>query len=469
MVEEKRLRAVKAISDLEKKVRGSSRFEFFRDQTFAEFFVEMRAELKDLEKLGTSANFQTLQDGSDLLSDMLGRIRTMSEAMDDDTNTSFNDILDKIKQCEDLLGKDKDLKKLRADSVAAYNEELKRLKKTLGSLEPSKSVGLIQELFSRIEATQAKAVEARETLDEFDRVRKNVEDTLKTLASKSLYRKAKDARLAELVTMAGEEDKEQPALDLLERLQQDLADDTADPDRLETLETEDQVKAIKAAQAQTLWESALDRFQKIDLVRAEDAVTQAHGDQDLIKEIKRMVKAAKSMAKSSDFEKAQHQLALAREQVRLAIRNPNGMTIGSRNQLPKDLKVYRDAAARLRTALEAFPDAVTALGDGQMGIDDSAEATIRELLSRLTLTFDQRAFDSLIGVLSAKSTTARARRSAREDALALVRRYDTLLKQGPLMQKLVDNPIEAKEVPAGMSGMYYALNRLDGNVRRAVK
>ena len=138
-------------------------------------------------------------------------------------------------------------------------------------------------------------------------------------------------------------------------------------------------------------------------------------------------------------------------------------TIGSRNNLPKDADVYKEAVQEFRAALGAFPEEV------QKAVPDLPQPIslrMKSLLDSLGAKFDSAEFDASIRLLTSTDLDDRARRAQRETALAKVRNRQGLLDNNPLLVSLVKNPISSGRLSTAMRRLDSSLTRLEANISR---
>jgi hypothetical protein len=266
-----------------------------------------------------------------------------------------------------------------------------------------------------------------------------------------------------LKTTSTTEGSEETALTRLAELDREVSAAVADPAAAQAREEETRAADMKKEQDKIVWASSLKAFKSVELPQAERAVA-GGGDASLVAELNRMVKSAETVAKGGDPAQANRQLEQARQRVKQIVANPFGTTIGSRNELPKDNTVFKQAVQKFNAAVLAFPDGVKKAAGGS--IEKAAEDKLGQLMKTLSLSFRADAFDAAVQLLAAKETDNARRRAERESALSQVRGFQASLAKNPLLASLANNPIDAAQIQPAMSGMYYALNRLEGNLLR---
>lgn len=217
----------------------------------------------------------------------------------------------------------------------------------------------------------------------------------------------------------------------------------------------------KAAKAE--WERAIKVFESRQIVQARATVQSQGGDQALILELERMVGMARQSAKRGDHGEAMRQLALTIERTRQINADPYGPAIGSRNKLPKDAQVYREAVQAFKQSL----DEVSAAAKVQIpNMQVAVAKRLNDMLIGVGAKFDENAFHGVIVPLAAQGIKDAQRRGYREEALTKVRAVQAMLGSNPQVQSLLKNPIAPTQVSLSYRRVESALSRLDANISR---
>lgn len=415
------------------------------DSDNADAIAEARADLRTLRKK---------------VAEMAARIGMPGPDMDD-----FKGVQGKLDTIKAELAK-AELKERVPSRVATLTESLAAAMKTLPSKTPTEAMAQLRELERMLSEVKEAASLAKARRDAFDNHAKSVSARIKQLDSELAWTKTLPGRLEALRKRSRTEGGEPRALDDLDRLDQDIAGALKDPAVAQALDTAARAEALKKEQDKVVWAGRLKTFQAVDLPAAERAVA-GGGDKTQIDELKRLVKSAENLAKAGDHAQANTSLDMARARAEQIVQNPAGTTIGTRNELPKDVGIYKGAVTKLNAALLAFPNAVKAAAGA--GIDPALVGKLTDTVKKLALVFPPGAFDVPVARLTAAEADANARRAAREQGLSAVRALQTQLQQHPGLTSLQTNPIDAAPIQTAMSGLYYALNRLEGNLLRACK
>jgi hypothetical protein len=375
---------------------------------------------------------------------------------------NFKGVEDKIADIKKQLEKE-ELKSFVPSQLERINETLKTTLKTLPAKTPVDAMVDLRNLQAQLTGAFDAAGVAKRKRKSFDDNTKLLQAKIKQLDAALAYTKALKPRLEALKTTSRTEGGEDPALAKLDALDKEVSAAAADPAVAQAHEVETRAADLKKEQDKIVWASSLKTFKNVELPQAERAVA-GDGDATLVAELNRLVKSAESVAKGGDHAEANRQLEQARQRVKQIVANPFGATIGSRNELPKDNAVFKQAVQKFNAAVLAFPEGVKKAAGGSL--DKPAEAKLVQLMKTLSLSFRADAFDASVQLLSAKETEKKRRRAERESALSQVRSLQASLARNPLLASLSTNPIDSAQIQPAMSGMYYALNRLEGNLMR---
>ncbi len=402
--------------------------------------------------------------------------------------------------------KDKNLGQCMPVQKAMLDEDFKNLQKTVNQQEPVEAFADLRAFSQRLTDAIARAALAAERRQQFWKVElPAVETKFKTLSGftpDSLrgklekFRKEPKAYFSELENrikgvkgLISEPQKEQKALDDLAKILTDIqavmdADENMLPEQLVAKEKEAQAREFQQEKEATQWKALVRDFKRMDLERAETAVNEAEGgDKSQIKDLKRMLKQAEDIfGDTGNFIGAVELLNNAKQYAARVRNHPQGLKAASRDELPKVLAHWKTAVAQFNSSVDAviknIHDADDDAGvsvlmgeeedEGVQAAKRLAEAIAKsvDLLSGLKKLFNANVMDGPIAVLTSKRAAVKEKRAARELALKYVRSYGDLLRNDPVLLKLLQ-----KDRPFGsvdFYGLNAALRDLDLNVQRSV-
>jgi hypothetical protein len=346
---------------------------------------------------------------------------------------------------------------LQADTKALHDE--------MFSLAPDAAMKRFKALAEQLAQAEADALIVgayRESVAQLRVVVKAKLELLEEDATAPVYKKKLRQRYEAARDMADQPDKLYQAKAALDSLHHALDEALLDPAKAvagqkAVMEADEQTRLTKIE-----WERTLDVVQDRLLPSIEAKVARDDGDADQIAEVKRMIADAKQAAKGGDHAGGLHQLALVRTRMDQIARDPNGPVIGSRNQLPTDAALYRDAVTAMVREIEVFP----ALVKKRLGnVSDEVAKRLDAMLQDARNRFIPGAFDLSAQRLSSKLKDPE-RRAEREAALAQVRQLRTLLQEHPTIARLRANPVAPLEPAAEV--VEQRLARLEANIRRCV-
>jgi hypothetical protein len=137
--------------------------------------------------------------------------------------------------------------------------------------------------------------------------------------------------------------------------------------------------------------------------------------------------------KPPDYEAANRYLKMAADRAQLALQFPGGPVAVSLSKLPKQGQDWTGAVASYRGSFES-------LGGAFGELDDPAGAALAAGIAALKLLFDPNAFATIIPRICAKGAGVDERARAREEALAVVRRYRSVLVKDGRFNLLSKHP-----------------------------
>lgn len=181
---------------------------------------------------------------------------------------------------------------------------------------------------------------------------------------------------------------------------------------------------------------------------------------DDIEGLENLLKGADGAAKQQNFEDARDQLQAARDRLMLVSRNPRGLAIHVRNQLPACEKRFREAVAAFNTALGKLGQDIA-----KTELEQEGKAAAVKALTSVRALFNPAAFAKPVSVMSNQTTEEKQRAAAREMALRDVSRMLAYLNNDYRLQALANTKFEPhdKTMPGLLSELNLALLDLENN------
>lgn len=456
-------KAVKAVQDQIDALKRST-----RSSKFGPFFETLQQECDQLELLAKSSNGDAVDEAGLGLQAMQDRIKKF---IPDTAAPANGPTLDNVAAA--LADSESALKKITDDMTENCPKTLARLTKELAALRASLARQAPEASMAELSAFDAACAAAKTEADKVVEVREEYTQLLPSVKAAATqfskqksapdYAKSLEEQLAQIVKQAKNPDELYAALQKLNALDEELKQAAINP--ASALAKEGQIREKKKADAaaEAEWKRSLKLFEDQRIAQAQAAV-KAGGSKGLIDELKNMLKAAKETAGKGDHAEALKQLQLADQRVDEIMANPQGASIGARNNLPADTAQYARAIERLRELLGRFPGAVAA---AMPGLPQPVATRVGERVSSLLTRLDATAFDVPVQHLIAPGLNDAQRRGHREEALAAVRSMRNLFRSHPLMASLARSPVATAELSAALRRVDNSLDRLDANISRS--
>jgi len=439
-----------------------------RSGKFGPFFEALRLECEQFELLAKSPSGDAIAEAELGLKDMQARIKKFTPG---DAAQAGGPTLDKVATA--LASSEASLKKINEvlsancpKTLAKLNKDLAALRASLAKQDPKASMKAVETFDAACVAAGKEAEKVIEVRTEYTQLLPSVQAASAAFSKQKSapeYAKALEQRIEEIVKQAKNPNELYAALQKLHAVDEELKDAALKPGAAVAKEGQIREKKKADAAAEAEWKRSLELFEDQRLDEAQAAV-KAGGAKGLIDELKNMLKAAKQTAGKGDHVEALKQLHLADQRAEEVIANPQGASIGARNNLPADAALYKEAVIALRDLLGGFPQQVAA---AMPTLPKAVTQRLGERVSSLAARFDPVLFDALVQGLIAPSTDDKARRKLREDALAQVRSTRSLFSSHPLMVSLAKSPVAAAELSAALRRVDNSLNRLDANISRS--
>jgi hypothetical protein len=437
------------------------------DKQFAPAFEALRAELATARVLVDSRSAEAGGLARDRLAGMRKRLGAMVPASGS-TDSPYGKVMVRKAEFEKQMADEK--KQLEADAAKAWAQlqaDTAKLTADMFGLAPDAVDKRLDALHKQLDLVRADATIVagyRQAVVQLKVVVKAKLEMLEGDATAPAYVKRLRKRYEAARDQADLPDKLYQAKTALDSVHHELDEAILHPEKAvaaqkQVLAAEESTRLTKAE-----YESTLDVLQSRLLPKLEATVAGAGGDADQVAEIRRMIHEAKQAAKGGDHAGALRQLALVRTRMQQVERDPAGPVIGSRNQLPADAAMYREAVTTLVREMEALPGLVKKrVGAVDDAVIQRMEAMVQDARNR----FIPGAFDLHANRLNSSKLKKPERRAEREAALVQVRALRTLLASHPTLKKLRTNPIAPLDPAIGV--VEQRLTRLESNIRRCVQ
>jgi len=440
------------------------------NKALAPVFDALETERAGLALLAGSGNRGTLADALEKLTELKNRLRLLGHVK---SQLGLDRLSATLANNEKQLNEHRDeFKEFCPAVLKPLDEALAQLQSSLGKTDPAdymKELGAFEMSF--LSATD-RVTESKKAHDEFKVLFKAVDQTLDAFPFKKVapsYLTRLEKKLKQLKTLEEDPLKRHSALADLKLLQTEIENVSASMTMAvskedELLHGKDETRLGKAE-----WTGRLSVFNKSILPPAKDSVSKAKGDKGLISDIEKMVKAAEKTAKSGDYQGALRQLDVATKRAEEAVANPHGYSIGARNNLVNDDKVYQKAVGDFNTALANF----LALCEGAVDtlpskeeIKNAVKKRLKTNIERLQSLFAPQQFTVTVRTLSNPELKGNDLRGQREPALAQVRSIRGLLSANPLLTSIASNPFDKRGITMATRRLDAAINRLEANILR---
>lgn len=490
---------------------------------FEPFFKGLEEELTDLRAMVTSTSLKSAQGASAEIQKLLGRIDRLKQEVVSRPEAEG----DRSEVAETLLGQDDPDEgfgiaslfeetvqpnfRLVMDAVALIQsamksdelgeclpvhqfrmkEEFKQLRDETGEMEPSEAFAALKAFHVRVMKAIAQAKDAKVKRDNFAISFREVQSQYVKLGglditslrgrlpkvlrkSPTAYLDALDQRLRAAQTMNTEPQKEDRALSTLMTIRGDIMKVLDNGDSLVAQEKQAQAAEFQLEKESVRWDTLVKDFENFDLHRAREALKQPGSDASQAADLDRMLsQARKTFKDTGNFIAAVALLDNAKQYAARVRAHPQGLKAAARDELPKvrnhwkaAVQAFNDSVVKLvatigTTIAAAGPPAEP---DKARELDEAVKKSTA-LLTGLKTLFNADAMDGPIAVMTSKASVA-DRRAAREMAMREINRYKAVLRNDPVLVKLVQ-----REQPFGTVDFYginAALRDLDLNVQRAV-
>ncbi len=434
-------------------------------------FKALMEEHAELLLLGKSNNIDALNEAEQGLIDLKLRATKLMGAQDGQ-GVSLDKVVDLIEQAKKVLREvTKHLTENDPTALERLNQAWQTLEPEIFSMEPAVATEKLNEFMLRIASAKNAADKVvlmrNEYKDKLPRAKELLEEVSKSKAAPD-YTKQLQARLKEIEKKASTPKTVVQALTSLKALIQDIFE--VRTNRETALLKEKGVR--QAQQDDEVLKKTYQHAQKICkdkyLKDAKAAVEDSDGDPNLPKELTRMLDAAEQTFDQGDVAKALEQVNLTIERAKQIVANPYGPSIGSRNDLPKDKQVWREAIQAFGQSLDVVSKKSLELAGDAPNIKKAVD-TLDTMLKELKGRFDAMVFDTVVLQLMDEDADVKKRREAREAGLALVRGNQAILSKHPYVKKLLQNPVAKSEFSIAYRRMQSALNRLEANISRCVR
>jgi hypothetical protein len=196
---------------------------------------------------------------------------------------------------------------------------------------------------------------------------------------------------------------------------------------------------------------------------AEGAVSAAHGDKNVLKQIERMLEQANLEVDAIKEKEATRSMDRIQNHIDLVLANPKGEVARRRRELPDLYNGWRKICETAGGNLAS----VKAVVLSYQPTDANAQAKVQDLGKRIdaygsVFSGSSNGLRPLIGALSDDQQPDQARRNAREEALGIVSDLQRRLQAHPLSALLAASPIPAaRAVPgrllAGLDRLYFTI------------
>lgn len=439
---------------------------------FAEAFKAMETERTELGQLAASDNLDALREvkrGLQALIERAAKYAPQSAGGIGDS-TSMLGVVNGIQHARESLKSARDA--LKADNprgLIQLAERFATLKVDVYKVDPELGLQKIDEFMKALLEGKANAQKVAAVRRSWSDLLPNVKNALSSFKSRNVaheYSAALVARLEEAEKLAETPSRLFEGLTKLQRIEEELKAATLDLHVAMGKEQEILGQRHRDEATRHEYKVSLDVCQKRYAKDAQSAVASAGGDKALLIELERMVTVAKQSAKNGDHGKALQQVRLTIERARQITADPYGPAIGSRNALPKDQQVYREAVA----AFEAMLDEVKTITLLAVpGADEKVKKKLRDDITRLATKLDRNEFEAVLRDLQREKITDSERRTLREAALAKVRKVQGVLEGNPQIRLLLTNPAAKDKASLGIRRVTSALTRLEANISRSVR
>lgn len=258
------------------------------------------------------------------------------------------------------------------------------------------------------------------------------------------------------------------ALQDLQRLQLMIAATLAKPELLAGMEQGALQEQFESEQAENNWQAQVEIFK----LREQKAASDQHSrlrellgisdkNEQLYKEMQTAFSDAENLAKAGEYTRALDQLARARRLAQQYADNPDSAQISSKRNMDKVVQGWQSAAAKFISDMRVLADTIVQKCKLDPAYEEQAEAIVMPL-RQLAVSFDGRAFDDAVNRLANASELAE-RRSAKEEGLRHLRRFQDVMNSDPVFAMLNNNPFAAVAVKP----LIKQARDLDANLRRS--
>jgi tetratricopeptide (TPR) repeat protein len=420
-------------------------------KAFKKFIQELKDDLADITALGPNGNLEVCVSALQQLAELEGRVTKLAQGVMTVAGnpTQFQMVRNKIKELRTLLD-DEALKETRKARRKELITKLKELQEKAFATEPDQSLANLEHFKKAINDEIVEAKGAKKTRDECAVLVTNITNLLKTLGitekSPANYYKDFKGRLDEAEKKSKTADSEVEAKTDLTALQTELK--TYEPmktkDRLEAIAKREKgvVDGQKKAQEEKMkFEADLKDFDHV-LEDLKKALSVPDADTELYDAVSQLRKQAFALAKSGDYAEAQKTLEKAKETAAAAMKNPQGRKLDARAKLPALVKQWEKSVGEFRKAATDLADAIKTWGEKTPGVESAKITKGADAIQKLgePKLFDAIAFDKVTGILLEPSLPAPTRKAAREEGLAIIRRYRNLLLRDKLLTECQNNP-----------------------------
>ena len=390
---------------------------------------------------------------------------------------SFAAVQVALKEAKTLI-QAKALKATKPTAAQSLAEELTTLPEGVKSMLPKEALAKAQDLCDRAKqaTTDASSIDQRREVlkGEIAVVEAQLKkvDTMLEIETSKKYTKYEGVlvkRLAAVKALLGKEELH-PLVSAQETLKEILeqASDYCPGGNVGQMlaEQEGAMQEEEAAKNRVeQWKVTYARFQtEFKFVTAE--VKKANGDLKDLAAAGKMGKNANTAAtKSQDYDGAGRQLNLAREQMAQLLRFPQGAKATAKAEVEKCAKRWNDAISRLETDIGAFTAEVVHICQSDE-VDPKAIKAVKATVPKVAKGFAPNVFDQHVALVASTddSISANQRKSSREEALKLVRKYQSYLHQDPIAQHVARNPFKG----GLLTELYNTLRDLDLNIQRCI-
>ena len=279
-----------------------------------------------------------------------------------------------------------------------------------------------------------------------------VDKELEKLGEAPSLQKAFKARVAAARKPA--EGRELGARQDLEGLEQLIAANLSKPEVLASLEQGAKQAEAAAAQAQASWEAQVEIFRLRELKAATELhsrIAQMLGlstrNEGLYKQMQQAFEDAQGLAKAGEHVRALDQLGRARRLAQQYADNPDGGKASSTRELKQAVDGWRKTVAEFIGGMNGMEAMVKLRCETDDAYRDNVGA-LGVALRRVALSFDAGAFDAMVGQLDQSGEDLGKRRSAKEEGLRHLRRFQEVMEQDPVFALLADSPFGIAPVKA---------------------